>query len=386
MRINTNKITLGLCCGMATLASILIIAIVYKGHQKTSSEKPSPLTTFTFPPEAETAPITADTIPILAGDSETTGLPEKASIPYEPIEARPDTPDTAKILPPVETPVYNTYVRQRGNGIVSAFIRENAPFVMLRATPDTGYRFNGWYHKNELISGDTHLRLMAGQDNNVLARFSPQTHVIGCVAAGNGTASGGGPYKHGSPVRLTATPARGYDFTGWYENGNKISPARTYDIQADQDRSLEARFSDMGLRHLCAKIHDSPNTLRSAGVDRHNITLRVNKLSLLNDSLFLMEIETMNHAKETVSLSPAIFTYKAQDIKGSISTKVLAPIYTTCSPPVRIEGKNFQTAIYVFDLNTVPTGTDIDIEQSKDTKRITYKLRKNTINKVKDIL
>ncbi|MDL2234035.1 hypothetical protein LJC63_10735 [Ruminococcaceae bacterium OttesenSCG-928-L11] len=63
---------------------------------------------------------------------------------------------------------------------------------------------------------------------------------IAATADGNGTVSGGGIYSAGDSVTLTAS---GSSFSGWYENGSKVSDSSDYLFTADENRQLEARFA-----------------------------------------------------------------------------------------------------------------------------------------------
>ncbi len=59
-----------------------------------------------------------------------------------------------------------------------------------------------------------------------------------------GTVTGAGDYYLGQQVTLTATPADGYNFGGWYENGVLISDAgATYTFKVTQARDLTVKFT-----------------------------------------------------------------------------------------------------------------------------------------------
>lgn len=57
-----------------------------------------------------------------------------------------------------------------------------------------------------------------------------------------GTITGGGAYNCGEEVMVRAEPDKGYNFLGWYENGEKASNYMYYNFTANGDRLLEARF------------------------------------------------------------------------------------------------------------------------------------------------
>lgn len=66
---------------------------------------------------------------------------------------------------------------------------------------------------------------------------------IGSVSMGGSVANGAAAYPAGAPVSLTATPATGYEFGGWYENSVLIetNPILTFTLGEDH-RFLKADF------------------------------------------------------------------------------------------------------------------------------------------------
>lgn len=58
-----------------------------------------------------------------------------------------------------------------------------------------------------------------------------------------GTVSGAGNYNHGQNATVSATPAQGYAFINWTENGNVVSTNATYTFTVSQNRILTANFS-----------------------------------------------------------------------------------------------------------------------------------------------
>ena len=58
-----------------------------------------------------------------------------------------------------------------------------------------------------------------------------------------GTVSGSGEYSEGTQVTVTATPATGYHFVNWTENGTEVSTGATFTFNATVDRNLIAIFA-----------------------------------------------------------------------------------------------------------------------------------------------
>ena len=77
------------------------------------------------------------------------------------------------------------------------------------------------------------------------ARFTgvtPTTYNVTATAGQGGTVSGGGSFAAGASCTLTATPASGYHFLGWYENNSQISTTNPMTITVNGDRTIEGRF------------------------------------------------------------------------------------------------------------------------------------------------
>lgn len=71
------------------------------------------------------------------------------------------------------------------------------------------------------------------------------TDNAGAFTAGTtgGTANGGGTINYGSDTTLTASPATGYTFMGWYEDNEQLSASATYQLtNITADREIEAWF------------------------------------------------------------------------------------------------------------------------------------------------
>ncbi len=69
-----------------------------------------------------------------------------------------------------------------------------------------------------------------------------------------GTITGAGSYEKGADVTLTATPAEGYEFVSWSEDGAAIADAvAAYTFKAEKDRTLVATFEKSGICGGCGK-------------------------------------------------------------------------------------------------------------------------------------
>jgi uncharacterized repeat protein (TIGR02543 family) len=132
-------------------------------------------------------------------------------------------------------------------GVITSDLNETShtlgTVVTLTAIPAPGYLFTGW-------SGDvtgTQPSVNITMDNNkaVTANFQAITYTLNTAAA---PAAGGvvsrsvnaGSYAYGSVVTLTATPASGYQFTGW--SGDVAGTASSVAVTMDGNKTATANF------------------------------------------------------------------------------------------------------------------------------------------------
>ncbi len=70
-----------------------------------------------------------------------------------------------------------------------------------------------------------------------------QIWYINANSSGGGTVTGSGEYENGKRVTITATANDGYEFDGWYSNGNKISDKAKYTFIANANNNFTAVFN-----------------------------------------------------------------------------------------------------------------------------------------------
>lgn len=79
--------------------------------------------------------------------------------------------------------------------------------------------------------------------NNARIAYVYPDYSINVVSGSNGTVSGMGDYIYNSTATVTATPASGYIFAGWYENDKLLDGlSEEYSFTVFSNRTLEARF------------------------------------------------------------------------------------------------------------------------------------------------
>lgn len=70
-----------------------------------------------------------------------------------------------------------------------------------------------------------------------------EKYLLSIASSDGGSASGGGSYKSGDVVQLTATTEQDYKFVGWYRDGSYLTDANPYNYTTrSQPDTVEARF------------------------------------------------------------------------------------------------------------------------------------------------
>lgn len=120
--------------------------------------------------------------------------------------------------------------------------------VILTANPASGASFLGWYNGNNQVSANTQYSFTIEENTILEARFTTVAgNVTINVSADNpqhGTVNGGGSVAQGSSVTVVATPASGYYFVQWLENGQSVSTSASYTFTANANRTLVAEFAE----------------------------------------------------------------------------------------------------------------------------------------------
>lgn len=114
--------------------------------------------------------------------------------------------------------------------------------AIIKATPEVGYIFAGWYENSEKISDNMEYSFTVTSNHTFEARFTKQKFTINTTAGEGGTVSGSGDYEYNTTAIVSAMADFGYIFAGWYENEIKISDSPEYSFTVTSNRTLEAKF------------------------------------------------------------------------------------------------------------------------------------------------
>ena len=114
------------------------------------------------------------------------------------------------------------------------------------ATANTGYTFTNWTENGNVVSTQANYTFTVNSNRILVANFQaqPQNFTISVSAnpTNGGTVTGGGTYQQGQSCTVTATPANGYTFMRWTENGNQVSTNANYTFTVTGNRTLVAQF------------------------------------------------------------------------------------------------------------------------------------------------
>jgi hypothetical protein len=106
--------------------------------------------------------------------------------------------------------------------------------------------FRGWVQDGVIISTDVTLTFVASASVNIYAEFIPIPEPVEISVAVNddtfGTVIGTGSYTEGDDVMLIATPASGYEFVSWVQDGKTLSNLSTLYFTATESCTIEATF------------------------------------------------------------------------------------------------------------------------------------------------
>ncbi|MBQ6769949.1 MAG: hypothetical protein IJP44_03080 [Bacteroidales bacterium] len=141
-----------------------------------------------------------------------------------------------------------------GGSVSGAGAYEAGQICTLTATANENYVFYNWTENGMQVSIDPTYSFTVTGNRTLVANFiqiQPDSYLISTMVnpVGSGTVTGGGGYTQGSVCTLTATPAEGYFFLNWTQNGNVVSSNPTYTFTVTSNATYTANFT-LGLPDL----------------------------------------------------------------------------------------------------------------------------------------
>ncbi len=117
--------------------------------------------------------------------------------------------------------------------------------INVSVTPEANYTFVNWTENGIEVSTDANYSFTAIDNRTLVANFEYKTCQITLSADpwNVGTVSGGGTYKLGETVNISATSDYDdYEFINWTENEVEVSTDADYSFAATESRTLVANF------------------------------------------------------------------------------------------------------------------------------------------------
>lgn len=108
----------------------------------------------------------------------------------------------------------------------------------------SGYTFEYWADaKGNVVSRDADYRFVPSGETKLFAVFAAKQFTVNVSAGeGYGSATGSGTYAAGEVACVSAIPAAGAHFVGWFSGGACLSTDATYRFPVSADIDLEAVF------------------------------------------------------------------------------------------------------------------------------------------------
>ena len=115
----------------------------------------------------------------------------------------------------------------------------------LTAMANTGYTFVNWTWNGTQVSTNATYSFTVTETAAYVAHFTLNSYTVSVTAdpANGGTVTGGGNYVYGQSCTIQATPAAGYTFINWTENGSQVSTQASFTFTVEGNRNFVAHFS-----------------------------------------------------------------------------------------------------------------------------------------------
>ena len=163
--------------------------------------------------------------------------------------SRQDSNYSATALVYIQASTYNIQLQaspENGGKVYGSGTVNEGGYVVISASPNEGYTFEGWLLDNNRVSQDARYVVdnIRG-DATYVAEFKPiDCRITVNVNDGNaGTATESRTVKYGEGTTLEAFPKEGYQFEGWTENGNTVSRDSRMQVEkVTGDRTFTAVF------------------------------------------------------------------------------------------------------------------------------------------------
>ncbi len=133
-----------------------------------------------------------------------------------------------------------------GGSVTGGGTYQQGQSCTVHATANSGYTFTNWTENGTVVSTQANYTFTVNGNRTLVANFQaqPQSYTITVSAnpTNGGSVTGGGTYQQGQSCTVHATPATGYTFLRWTENGTQVSSNANYTFTVNANRTLVAHF------------------------------------------------------------------------------------------------------------------------------------------------
>jgi M6 family metalloprotease-like protein len=149
--------------------------------------------------------------------------------------------------------------------------------VVVVATPALNWNFLNWTENGNVVSNETSYSFTASANRVLVANFSMNQVTVSTASnpPSGGSTTGSGTYAVGSQVSVTASPATGYEFLNWTQDGNIVSTSSTYTFTTVGSVNLVANFGVMQFTVITSANPIAGGTTTGGGVYSYNASVTV---------------------------------------------------------------------------------------------------------------
>ena len=183
-------------------------------------------------------------------------------------------------VPPTYTVSVSANPTQGGSVTGGGTYQEGASCTVM-ATASNGYTFNNWTENGNVVSTNANYTFTVNGNRNLVAHFTQDTYTVSVAAnpSNGGTATGGGTFTYGQNCTVSATPASGYTFINWTDNGSYVSSDANFTFAVTSNCNLVAHFTTNPLPNYTITVTANPTnggTLVGGGTyqEGQNCTVR----------------------------------------------------------------------------------------------------------------
>ncbi len=149
--------------------------------------------------------------------------------------------------------------------------------VTVVASPNTNWNFLNWTENGNEVSTQASYSFTAAANRVLEANFSMNQVTVSTASnpPSGGSTTGSGTYAMGNQVTVTATPAVGYEFTNWTQDGTVVSTSPDYVFTANGSVNLVANFEVLQFTITTTAFPLAGGNVSGAGVYSYNASVTV---------------------------------------------------------------------------------------------------------------